>query len=279
MEFLTSFNQKIAEFPFRPTHSKALRIRTALLGLAYLVLGFLGVLPWPIIFLLALLQLPLVYLFHWLQKKWTIFDPFLTLVTFALDGLIAAYIIHKAGLLGLIFLAITVFQVVIIGVLDYVQIAFGVAFFDSLLLLILVFLEQNGFVVKGSFFFLLGAHPFSLWAVVALIHFIAALAPGLIGEEQKIKSKKHWGVVLDKTTKKPLPLAIVRVFDVEGKLKQTTVTDENGRYNLLVKPGKYRLEVIKEGFQTKLLPEKEVLGPLGAYIGEDVALEPLDKKG
>ncbi|MBI2588561.1 carboxypeptidase regulatory-like domain-containing protein [Candidatus Berkelbacteria bacterium] len=163
---------------------------------------------------------------------------------------------------------------VIIGVLDYVQVAFLVAFFDSLLLLILVLLEQNGFAPPVSFFFQLGTHPFSLWAVVALIHFIAALAPGLIGEEQKIKSKKHWGVVFEKTTKKPLPLSIVRVFDGEGKLKQTAITDDNGRYNLLVKPGKYRLEVIKEGFQTKLLKEKEVLGPLGAYIGEDVALEP-----
>ncbi|MBI4029684.1 carboxypeptidase regulatory-like domain-containing protein [Candidatus Berkelbacteria bacterium] len=274
MNFPASFNQKLAEFPFRPTHSKALRIRTALLGLAYLVLGFLGVLPWPVIFLLALFQLPLVYLFHWLQKKWTILDPALTLITFGLDGLVATYIIHNSGLLGLIFLAITIFQVVIIGVLDYVQIAFLVAFLDSLFLLGLVLLEQGGLAPPGSFFFQLGTHPFSLWMVVALIHFIAALAPGLIGEEQKIKSKKHWGVVLDKTTKKPLPLSIVRVFDGEGKLKQTAITDDNGRYNLLVKPGKYRLEVIKEGFQTKLLKEKEVLGPLGAYIGEDVALEP-----
>lgn len=273
MSFLSYFTPNIRDFSFRSTHTKALHLRIILYGITYLLLWLLNIVPLTIIFVFFILQIPLIYLFHIIQKKWSIFDPGLTIFTFLLDDLIAVYIIHQAGLVGLIFLIIIVFQVVIISILDYFQIAFLVAFLVNLIFFLTIYSEDIGLIPAGSFFFLLGTNPYKLGVVVAFINFISALAPGLISEELKAKSKKHWGVIYDKKFKKPLPLAIVRLFGQDGRLKETVVTDDDGRYSFLVEPGKYILEINKEGFKNQKLTDVEVYGKKGGYIGQDVYLE------
>lgn len=80
---------------------------------------------------------------------------------------------------------------------------------------------------------------------------------GLLGRRKGRGKANTFGVVYDSITKQPLPLAIVRVYSlviptgVEGshpsqrKLVSTLVTDQLGRYDLLLPPGSYRLSVSK----------------------------------
>ncbi len=89
------------------------------------------------------------------------------------------------------------------------------------------------------------------------------------------KRRKPWGTVYDAITKEPVSLAIVRLFRLEAAapggaeplsgpgaaadsefgtaaehkvLVETQVTDAQGRFGFLPKPGKYLIEVAKPGF-------------------------------
>src|SRR5690606_11792425 len=53
-------------------------------------------------------------------------------------------------------------------------------------------------------------------------------------------------IVYDSITKQPLPLAIIRIYNKEtNKLVSTHVSDKQGRYEALLEPAIYRLEVTK----------------------------------
>ncbi len=69
------------------------------------------------------------------------------------------------------------------------------------------------------------------------------------------RRSKPWGVIYNSLTKQPIDLAIVRIFDVAGKLIRTKVTDRDGRYGFLVQQGAYRVTVAKAGlaFPSRLL--------------------------
>jgi hypothetical protein len=72
------------------------------------------------------------------------------------------------------------------------------------------------------------------------------------------RRKKEWGVVYDSITKRPVDLAVVRVFDAKtNQLLQTRVTDKNGRYNFVVDSGEYYIVVQKQeyAFPSALLNE------------------------
>jgi uncharacterized repeat protein (TIGR01451 family) len=74
------------------------------------------------------------------------------------------------------------------------------------------------------------------------------------------KKKRGWGVVYNSVTKQPVDLAIVRVFNSETKrLVGTKVTDKHGRYQFILNPGKYYLEVSKKGlaYPCELLEHQE----------------------
>lgn len=53
------------------------------------------------------------------------------------------------------------------------------------------------------------------------------------------------------TEKAPLPLAIIRVFDLDMRLVQTAVTNEKGNFVLNLSRGNYRLEIRKPGFEVR----------------------------
>ena len=64
------------------------------------------------------------------------------------------------------------------------------------------------------------------------------------------KPEHPWGTVFDKTTRNPISGASVRVYDAaDGKLKESTTTDVDGRFGFLVAPGTYIVEASKKSFE------------------------------
>lgn len=65
-----------------------------------------------------------------------------------------------------------------------------------------------------------------------------------------VRIKKKWGIVYDSESDQPIPLAAVRIFDFEyKKLLATQLTDKDGRFGFLIKPGQYYLNIIKHDYQ------------------------------
>ncbi|MBI2448219.1 PKD domain-containing protein [Candidatus Microgenomates bacterium] len=65
----------------------------------------------------------------------------------------------------------------------------------------------------------------------------------------KRKEEKAWGIVYNSSTKEPVDLAIVRLFEAKNNaLMQTAVTDKNGRFSFRPEKGLYYLTVAKPSF-------------------------------
>ncbi|KKR08139.1 MAG: hypothetical protein UT32_C0003G0015 [Parcubacteria group bacterium GW2011_GWC2_39_14] len=91
------------------------------------------------------------------------------------------------------------------------------------------------------------------------------------------KRKKHnWGVIYNSITKKPIDLAIIRLFEFDtNHLVTTRVTDKQGRYHFFVKPGKYYIEVSKKEhkFPSEVIPQLiglHIAGGESAPIDENI---------
>ncbi|MDD5039662.1 MAG: carboxypeptidase regulatory-like domain-containing protein [Patescibacteria group bacterium] len=70
------------------------------------------------------------------------------------------------------------------------------------------------------------------------------LAPVAFG-----KRKRSWGSVFDSTTGRPIRRAIVRIFSREfNKLRESQITDAQGRFGFLVEPGEYYVTVVRPGY-------------------------------
>jgi len=64
------------------------------------------------------------------------------------------------------------------------------------------------------------------------------------------RKKERWGVVYNSVTKRPVDLAVVRIYTADSsQLVRTLVTDKQGRYQFILKPGKYFMSVEKKGFK------------------------------
>jgi len=73
-----------------------------------------------------------------------------------------------------------------------------------------------------------------------------------------------WGIVYDSKTKKPIEGCIIRIFDEpNSKLLDSRVSDAEGRFEFLVKPGKYYLRIINNKYQ---FPSKKSKGYKGEII-------------
>ena len=93
-----------------------------------------------------------------------------------------------------------------------------------------------------------------------------------------LRKRKRYGVVYNSLNKLPIDLAVVRLIDNSaGKIVQTAVTDDKGRYGFyVVKPGIYKMEVAKNDlvFPSKLLSGlKEDGRMLDIYHGEDIFVD------
>ncbi|MFH1207743.1 MAG: carboxypeptidase regulatory-like domain-containing protein [Patescibacteria group bacterium] len=63
------------------------------------------------------------------------------------------------------------------------------------------------------------------------------------------KRRRPWGIVFDSTTGRPVPRTLVRIFAKEfNKLKESQITDAEGRFGFLVSPGEYLATAGKAGF-------------------------------
>lgn len=86
------------------------------------------------------------------------------------------------------------------------------------------------------------------------------------------KRRKGWGTVYNSITKKPVDLALVRLYNAQSnQLVKSRVTDVDGRYMFLVDEGDYYLQVQKPGFEfpSKLLNSaKEDDSYVDLYYGE-----------
>jgi|GEM_PF-2852302 len=64
------------------------------------------------------------------------------------------------------------------------------------------------------------------------------------------KTVRSYGLVMDKNTKMPLSLSVVRLFNVDANwLMGTRVADNDGRYNFLLMPGKYYLTCVRDRYR------------------------------
>lgn len=86
------------------------------------------------------------------------------------------------------------------------------------------------------------------------------------------RKRKKWGVVYNSISKMPIDLAVVRLIDNKtGGILRTRITDKEGRYFFMAKPGLYKLSVAKPGFifPTVLLRQvKEDFQYIDVYHGE-----------
>ncbi len=94
----------------------------------------------------------------------------------------------------------------------------------------------------------------------------------------QFKKRKPWGRVLEKLTGKPVPAALVQVFDSEfKKLKDTQITDAEGRFGSFVGAGKYFIKVSKDGFLDKetetITIEKE-----GQALDLEIIIAPIEQE-
>ena len=62
------------------------------------------------------------------------------------------------------------------------------------------------------------------------------------------KKRKPWGVVYDIENRKPIAFAIVRILNGTGKVLKETVSDLKGRYDFILDPGTYTMEIESGSF-------------------------------
>ncbi len=91
------------------------------------------------------------------------------------------------------------------------------------------------------------------------------------------KEENPWGVVMDASTRKPISLALCKLF-LAGttNLVEQTITDNDGVYGFSISPGSYRLEVTKPGYEKEVLKFSFGEGEYG-YVN-DVMLSKTDLK-
>ncbi|OIO18931.1 MAG: hypothetical protein CO029_01770 [Candidatus Magasanikbacteria bacterium CG_4_9_14_0_2_um_filter_41_10] len=63
------------------------------------------------------------------------------------------------------------------------------------------------------------------------------------------RRQKQWGTIYNVYTKQPIDLATIRVIDAKtGNIVRSQVTDQKGRYFIILPAGYYRVEIQKTGF-------------------------------
>ncbi|MFH1749874.1 MAG: carboxypeptidase regulatory-like domain-containing protein [bacterium] len=101
------------------------------------------------------------------------------------------------------------------------------------------------------------------------------------------KQRRAWGQVYNAVNKQPVDVALVRLFEVkdgEKKLLATKVTDREGRFGFAAEPGKYLIEVTKQGFgfPSKLIPKGFLKDDIytDLYHGDELKMDPtnVDRK-
>jgi hypothetical protein len=108
-----------------------------------------------------------------------------------------------------------------------------------------------------------------------LVHILIYFMSRRFSRVEKLDSS---GTVTEKGTGRPIKMAVVRIFDVAyNKLVNTKLTDNKGRYAVLVGPSKYYVTYEKPGYEQKkssvLDYSEEKTNGLGGLIIRDEELE------
>lgn len=137
---------------------------------------------------------------------------------------------------------------------------------------------QHGVSLAGFFFSVgsLAVSPTTMILALLAVHIVTYI---LFRRLSMGRRPKNWGVVFDAATKKPLGLAMARIFETQyDKLLEAQITDNNGRYAFLVGRSQYYVTFEKTGYQpmkTEVIdltaPEKE------AVVGMDVGLKKVNQ--
>ncbi len=78
----------------------------------------------------------------------------------------------------------------------------------------------------------------------------------------RFRKKKPWGRVLNHLTGRPVEGAFVKLLDTGfRRVKETQITDKDGRFEFLAVPGEYLIRVDREGFGEKETAPFSVIGP------------------
>lgn len=94
------------------------------------------------------------------------------------------------------------------------------------------------------------------------------------------KKTSPWGITYDSITKQPLDPAYVILKDMQGRVIDSAITDIDGRYGFLVKPGNYQIMVKKTNY---VFPSKKLIGKTkdeiysDLYFGELVEVKEKDE--
>lgn len=84
---------------------------------------------------------------------------------------------------------------------------------------------------------------------------------------------KSVGKVIDKISKKPIGLAVVRIFDTDKNwLLSSRVTDADGHFKFLASPGNYYVTAVKEGY--KSFTSQPLLVSKASALTWEIILEP-----
>ena len=96
------------------------------------------------------------------------------------------------------------------------------------------------------------------------VFFLAAFVLGFLESLNSVlnffslrKSKHFWGVIYDSVTKQPLDPVIVKLLYADTREVATGVTDLDGRYGFLARPGKFKIFARKSNYS---FPSKFVTG-------------------
>lgn len=84
------------------------------------------------------------------------------------------------------------------------------------------------------------------------------------------KRRNNWGLVYDINTSKPIAFAVIRIYDaISDKLINTTVSDINGKYGIVLDTGKYYLKVEHQdyNFKDKENASSATLNDMNIYHG------------
>lgn len=113
----------------------------------------------------------------------------------------------------------------------------------------------------------------SSFNVLAYLRFLLT-QPALLVRRRR---REKWGLVYNAITKQPIDLAIIRLIDVAtGAVKQTRITDAQGRFAFLAGAGTYRFQVVKPGyvFPSSLLAKEAIdIDLVDLYHGETVQVQ------
>lgn len=90
------------------------------------------------------------------------------------------------------------------------------------------------------------------------------------------RRRRSWGTVYNAETKDPLPMIVVQLVDrVSGQVVEQRVTDQQGRFGFLPKPGTYRIQANHPGYEfpSKIVPGKGDFRFSEVYHGEDISIK------